>query len=1049
MSIKSVFKTQFIMKKSHLFVAALLLSFIVNAQTIEINDPALLNYLTKTNCTELYSKPGVFGSVDTNKDGIVQESEALDVKSIDLSFGRDPIYPNPKEYVIPKDIGGRLSFPSYNHNMVYSDQEIQILIENGGIIFNDINEIAQAPINLISDFTAINNFSNLESISICFASPNNFNFKNLKKLKSVKNILYQDFLNPYRSSSQGNFVLLNFQSTDMPYYVGAFIRNLNYPTIEYKAAIINELTFDNCPIVEYININELYQNYGIGTRYIHPLTTLDVSTLPLLKELDCSTSNISSLDLSKNLELVQLGCYRAKLTQLDLSYNNKLINVNCNNNAITSLKLPTTETLLELDCSSNKLTVLDLANNTKLTKLTCNNNRLNSVDISENKVLVNLIVSSNNLSSIDLNNNTALKYFNGSTNKFAAIDFSKNLLLEELFLHINELTTIDVSKNVLLQKLELSQNQLTKINTAQNQELTYISVQNNYVESIDLAYNLKLTSLSCNNNKLSSLDLTKNSELTYLNCQKNQLKVLDLSKNNKLIWTNPDLSNNNLEELNIKNGQNIVPDFSNNPALKYICVDNNELITVQTKINQYGYQNVAVNSYCSFVPGGDFYTIKGKNHDCKNNTAIIPNLRYNIKSDFINGVILSNQKGEYTIPVQKGTHTITPKLENLEYYTIAPESIDINVSSETNPIIQDFCFSPIPDKNDLEITITPIGTPARPGFDSSYKIMYKNKGTTTQSGTISLNYMDDVLDYKTASTTFLNSENSKISWAFNELKPLESRYIEVTFNVNTPQETPAVNGGDLLNYTTTITSNNTDETPKDNEHTLRITVVNSYDPNDKTCLEGDSILPGMIGEFIHYKIRFENTGTFPAKNIVIVDEIDNTKFDINTLVPLDASHSYETKITSNKVEFIFENIQLPFEDATNDGYVMFKIKTLPTLMLNDSFSNQASIYFDFNFPIITNDATTIIKEESLSNEDFKFQEQLTLYPNPLIDRLYIEPKNSTQVRSIGIYNLQGQLIQSIPQVSNVSVDVSNLPKGIYIVQVKTDKGTSTTKVVKN
>ncbi len=59
---------------------------------------------------------------------------------------------------------------------------------------------------------------------------------------------------------------------------------------------------------------------------------------------------------------------------------------------------------------------------------------------------------------------------------------------------------------------------------------------------------------------------------------------------------------------------------------------------------------------------------------------------------------------------------------------------------------------------------------------------------------------------------------------------------------------------------------------------------------------------------------------------------------------------------NNKVEFIFENINLPFDDANNDGFVAFKIKTKSSLVLGDTFSNSANIYFDYNFPIVTNTA---------------------------------------------------------------------------------------------
>jgi transcriptional regulator with GAF, ATPase, and Fis domain len=44
--------------------------------------------------------------------------------------------------------------------------------------------------------------------------------------------------------------------------------------------------------------------------------------------------------------------------------------------------------------------------------------------------------------------------------------------------------------------------------------------------------------------------------------------------------------------------------------------------------------------------------------------------------------------------------------------------------------------------------------------------------------------------------------------------------------------------------------------------TLNQTVVNSLDPNDKICLEGNKITPEMVGKYVHYSIHFENSGNF-------------------------------------------------------------------------------------------------------------------------------------------------------------------------------------------
>jgi hypothetical protein len=258
-------------------------------------------------------------------------------------------------------------------------------------------------------------------------------------------------------------------------------------------------------------------------------------------------------------------------------------------------------------------------------------------------------------------------------------------------------------------------------------------------------------------------------------------------------------------------------------------------------------------------------------------------------------------------------------------------------------------------------------------------------------------------------------------------------------------ETPAVNNGDVLNYTTSITTTNTDETPNDNTFTLNQTVVGSYDPNDKTCLEGEIVDPSMVGEYVHYVIRFENTGTFPAENIVVKDMIDLAKFDIATLVPLKGSHDFFTRIKDNKVEFIFENINLDFNDATNDGYVAFKIKTKSTLVIGDTFSNNSNIYFDYNFPITTNTYTTTIA--ALSTQNFEFVYEFTLYPNPAKEALNIQSKNGFEIKSIEIYNLLGQVVLAVPNTTS-AIDVSSLTRGNYFIKVNTSNGTSNTKFIK-
>jgi hypothetical protein len=251
-----------------------------------------------------------------------------------------------------------------------------------------------------------------------------------------------------------------------------------------------------------------------------------------------------------------------------------------------------------------------------------------------------------------------------------------------------------------------------------------------------------------------------------------------------------------------------------------------------------------------------------------------------------------------------------------------------------------------------------------------------------------------------------------------------------------------------LSFNALITPIAGDEKPVDNSFALRQTVVGSYDPNDKTCLEGDIITPDLIGEYVHYLIRFENTGTYPAENVVIKDLIDLTKFDISTLIPTKASHDFVTKISDgNKVEFIFEKINLPFDDANNDGYIAFKIKTLPTLKVGDSFQNEANIYFDYNFPILTNTAKSTF--QTLGTQDFEFSDYFSLYPNPANDIVNIAAKNSIEVKSMSVYDVLGQIVIAVLDAKTISnIDVSKLSSGNYFLKMNTNKGTSNVKFIK-
>jgi uncharacterized repeat protein (TIGR01451 family) len=777
--------------------------------------------------------------------------------------------------------------------------------------------------------------------------------------------------------------------------------------------------------------------------------------------------------------------------EIEVNEVNFLLNIDISNANISDLTgISNFTSLISLNCSNNVLqNIIIGSTNASLKELVCTNNLLQSLSVDPAVRLKRLIASSNQLSTVNVHYDHA---FSDIFEWDVVVQLSYNNITsfacEEdynwLYLSGNPLTTFDLNGAVIT-NLDLTYTPLSSITGAGR--LKFANFQNCQFTELDLT-NVSFywpnggSKIYLGNNPIDKVIFGASSpaNLTYSSTNSSfDLTNFGGYNNCRYHWQEEEGGNvriidcPNLNFLSMKNGVNhrnitctettsgetwtqstLRLAITNCPSLSFICVDEGEQDHIQEKINVLGLQNqVQVNSYCSFTPGGTFYTINGNtkldenNNGCDGADAVIPNFKFSIMNGTNTGEIISNDSGNYFIPVTSGTQTITPSFENPSYFNVSPSNVSVTFPGGTSPFGQNFCVTPNGVHNDLEIAIVPVDA-ARPGFNSTYKIIYKNKGNQTQSGTISLAFNDAVLDFVNANPAAASQVSDALNWDYVNLTPLESREISLTTNTNSPMEIPPVNGGDILNFTASVNSSLTDETPGDNTFALNQTVVNSFDPNDKTCLEGNTITPEMVGKDVHYLIRFENTGTANAENVVVKDMIDMEKFDINSLIPIDGSHSFVTRISNtNKVEFIFENINLPFDDANNDGYVAFKIKTKPTLVVGDSFSNTASIYFDYNFPIITNTATTTLA--LLAKSDFAFENYFSIYPNPANNVLNIEAKKTIDVTSISIYNTLGQVVLVIPNAQQTkSVDVSSLKTGNYLMKVNSDQGSSSVKFVK-
>ena len=190
-----------------------------------------------------------------------------------------------------------------------------------------------------------------------------------------------------------------------------------------------------------------------------------------------------------------------------------------------------------LNCNNNTLSTLDLSSNTNLTYLNCSSNNLTALDLSTNLMLTDLNCGSNQLTTLNVNSNSLLTNLDCSTNQLEVIDLSSNLLLDTLNMSYNTtLTALDVTKNTALNFLTF--------------------YDNTVITSINLEYNTALVTLRIGDLPLlTTLDVDTNvllEEISAYDCEiSGSLDVSHLPNLNNL-----DLRENNLSNLNVRNGNN-------------------------------------------------------------------------------------------------------------------------------------------------------------------------------------------------------------------------------------------------------------------------------------------------------------------------------------------------------------------------------------------------------------------------------------------------------------------------------------------------------------
>jgi hypothetical protein len=402
----------------------------------------------------------------------------------------------------------------------------------------------------------------------------------------------------------------------------------------------------------------------------------------------------------------------------------------------------------------------------------------------------------------------------------------------------------------------------------------------------------------------------------------------------------------------------------------------------------------------------------------------------------------SNQSGLYNLYTLSGAFSAS--IPNLPlYHSLTTNPVQTANFSGLGAVdtANHFGLYPTPNVNDLFVDIQAMSVP-KAGYALGYMITYKNLGTTAQNATLSLDF-DPMLGSYVSSPLPSSVSGQTMTWNLGNLDPQIIGTINISFSIPT-----TANIGDSIRTVADISPVANDTTPANNNESALSIVVGPFDPNykevDKTVLSSVS-----NPAWLEYVVHFQNVGNDTAYNVYILDSI-TSYLDLSSMEIISKSHEPMTWSVNrnNIVEFRFDGIMLP-DSATNyvgsSGFVKYRIKHLSTIPLNDSITNFADIYFDYNAPITTNTvATYYISPSAVDNP---LESALKIYPNPVNDLLVVETEENFG-GVIQLFDLNGRLLLQKTMSSNIeTLDMSNHPGGIYFVQFKTDSGKSISKKI--
>ncbi|WP_034057173.1 T9SS type A sorting domain-containing protein [Lacinutrix jangbogonensis] len=210
-----------------------------------------------------------------------------------------------------------------------------------------------------------------------------------------------------------------------------------------------------------------------------------------------------------------------------------------------------------------------------------------------------------------------------------------------------------------------------------------------------------------------------------------------------------------------------------------------------------------------------------------------------------------------------------------------------------------------------------------------------------------------------------------------------------------------------------------------------IDLVDAESINDALTVSTSSLPIGTHRLFVRVKNSTNKWSLYEHKTFRVAPPIEiNTANIVAAEYYIDVDPGFGNATTlAISGEILDDNLVIPTSESMAQGDHYLHIRVQNT---NGTWSLYESTLFEL-------DGTLGVSSETLS--------EINIYPNPTSDYINIKTPNTIQIKSIILIDMNGKVVIS-SQNQIEKINISHLQQGVYLLQIHTDNGSLSKRIIK-